>query len=160
MQTVAVLQISKLPTKQIYLIYRKVASSRLSRLVAHTGIFRLFMKGNFDAYVLWPLDKMVQNWIVDLSIPRNFTALKIKYRWNLWLNYHTYIHHKNFLLKTIHAKEVIFITEFAILWRKPPFYRVKCIFQKKALGMEGFPNITNYWFYLKVSRSWNKIVES
>ena len=34
-------------------------------LVAHFHIFRLFMKGNFDGYVLWPLDKMVQNWIVD-----------------------------------------------------------------------------------------------
>ena len=32
-------------------IYRKVASSRLSRLVAHPSIFRLFMKGKFDAYV-------------------------------------------------------------------------------------------------------------
>ena len=33
-------------------IYRKVVSSRLSRLVAHFQIFRLFMKGKFDAYVL------------------------------------------------------------------------------------------------------------
>ena len=32
--------------------YRKVASSRLSWLVAHSGIFRLFSKGKFDAYVL------------------------------------------------------------------------------------------------------------
>ena len=32
--------------------YRKVASSRLSRLVAHFQFFRLFMKGKFDAYVL------------------------------------------------------------------------------------------------------------
>ena len=32
--------------------YRKVASSRLSRLVEHLSIFRLFMKGKFDAYVL------------------------------------------------------------------------------------------------------------
>ena len=32
--------------------YRKVASSRLSRLVAHFHVFRLFMKGKFDAYVL------------------------------------------------------------------------------------------------------------
>ena len=30
----------------------KVASSRLSWLVAHSRIFRLFMKGKFDAYVL------------------------------------------------------------------------------------------------------------
>jgi hypothetical protein len=47
--------------------YRKVISSRLSRLVVHPRIFRLFMKRNFDAYVLWPLDKMVQNWIVYCS---------------------------------------------------------------------------------------------
>ena len=32
--------------------YRKVASSSLSRLVAHFWVFRLFMKGKFDAYVL------------------------------------------------------------------------------------------------------------
>ena len=33
-------------------IYHKVASSRLSRLVAHSRIFRLFIKGKFDPYVL------------------------------------------------------------------------------------------------------------
>ena len=32
--------------------YRKVMSSRLSRLVAYSRIFRLFMKGKFNAYVL------------------------------------------------------------------------------------------------------------
>ena len=32
--------------------YRKVTSSSLSRLVAHSRIFRLFMKGNCDAYVM------------------------------------------------------------------------------------------------------------
>ena len=32
--------------------YSKVASSGLSRLVAHLRISRLFMKGKFDAYVL------------------------------------------------------------------------------------------------------------
>ena len=31
--------------------YRKIASSRLSRLVANARIFRLFMKGKFDAYL-------------------------------------------------------------------------------------------------------------
>ena len=31
-------------------IYRKVVSSRLPRLVAHLTIFRLFMKGKFDAF--------------------------------------------------------------------------------------------------------------
>ena len=32
--------------------YRKVASSSMSRLVAHIQIFRRLMKGKFDAYVL------------------------------------------------------------------------------------------------------------
>ena len=40
---------------QFLLNYRKVASSRLSWLVAHFRIFRLFMKWEFDGYVLWPL---------------------------------------------------------------------------------------------------------
>ena len=47
--------------------YRKVASSRLSRMVAHPRIFRLLMKGKFDGYVPWPLTKRIQNWIVDRS---------------------------------------------------------------------------------------------
>ena len=32
--------------------YRKVASSRMSRLVAQLRIIKLFIKGKFDAYVL------------------------------------------------------------------------------------------------------------
>jgi len=57
--------------------YSKVVSSRLSQLVAHLRIFRLFMKGKFDAYVLWPLAKRVQNWIVDRSTARDFTVYGI-----------------------------------------------------------------------------------
>ena len=48
-----------------WISYRKVMSSRLPCLVAHLRNFRLFMKGKFDAYELWPLAKRVQNWIVD-----------------------------------------------------------------------------------------------
>ena len=57
-------------------IYRdlQVASSRLSWLVAHIRIFRRFIKGKFDAYVLWPLAKKFQNWLVDQSIAREFTV--------------------------------------------------------------------------------------
>ena len=33
-------------------IYRKVASRSTSRLVARSKVFRLFMKGKFDPYVL------------------------------------------------------------------------------------------------------------
>ena len=51
-------------SSDLIFIYRKVASSRLWWLVALPRIFRLFMKETFDSYVLWPLDKMVQNWIV------------------------------------------------------------------------------------------------
>ena len=47
--------------------YPEVASSRLYWSVVNPRIFRMLMKGNFDAYVLWPLDKMVQNWRVDRS---------------------------------------------------------------------------------------------
>ena len=35
------------------------------------------MKGKFDAYVLWPLSKKFQNWIVDRSTARDFTVCKI-----------------------------------------------------------------------------------
>ena len=54
--------------------YRKVTSSSVSWLVAHQSIFRMFMKGKFDAYVLWPLAKRVQNWIVDWSTAHDFTV--------------------------------------------------------------------------------------
>ena len=57
--------------------YHKVASSSLSRLVAHLRIFRLFIKGKFDTYVLWPLAQRVQNWIVDRSTARDFTVTVI-----------------------------------------------------------------------------------
>ena len=57
--------------------YRKVASNRLSQLEAHFYIFRLFMKGNFDAYVLWPLVKKFQNWIVDQSTACKFMVFDI-----------------------------------------------------------------------------------
>ena len=36
----------------VILNYRKVASSNTSRFEAHAGLFRLLMKGTFDAYVL------------------------------------------------------------------------------------------------------------
>ena len=32
------------------------------------------MKGKFDAYVLWPLAKSFQNWIVYRSTARHFTV--------------------------------------------------------------------------------------
>ena len=59
---------------QVCHIYCKVTSSRLSLLVALPRIFRRLMKGKFDAYVLWPLAKKFQNWIVDQSTARNFTV--------------------------------------------------------------------------------------
>ena len=39
----------------VLLEYRKVASRSTSRLVVRPRIFRLFMKGKFDPYALWPL---------------------------------------------------------------------------------------------------------
>ena len=66
--------------------YRKVSSSRLSWLVAHLRIFRLFMKGKFDVYVLWPLAKRVQNWIVDRFTARDFTLLMIHFFYVKFMN--------------------------------------------------------------------------
>ena len=43
------------------IVYRKVVSSRLSWLVAHFHIFRLFTKRKFDAYLLCFLAQKVQN---------------------------------------------------------------------------------------------------
>ena len=55
--------------------YRKVANSSPSRLVARFQTFRRLMKGKFDAYVMWPLAKNSQNWIVDQSTARYFTEI-------------------------------------------------------------------------------------
>ena len=56
----------------------KVSSSRLSWLVAHARIFRLFMKGKFDTYELWHLAKRVQNLKVDWSTACNFTVCTLE----------------------------------------------------------------------------------
>ena len=45
-------------------MHRKVESSSMSWLVARLRIFRLFMKGKFDAYIMWPLDKKIQNFLL------------------------------------------------------------------------------------------------
>ena len=39
-------------SEDIFLIHRKVASSRPSPIEAHAGLFRLLMNGIFDPYVL------------------------------------------------------------------------------------------------------------
>ena len=33
------------------------------------------MKGNFDAYLLWPLDKIFQKWVVDKASKANSSRL-------------------------------------------------------------------------------------
>ena len=40
-------------------MYRKMASSNMSHLEAHVGLFRLLMKGIFGPYVLSSFDKKV-----------------------------------------------------------------------------------------------------
>ena len=54
----------------LHMMYRKVASSRLSHLVT------LFMMGKLDAYIPWPLAKRVQNWIVDWCTAWDFTVFQ------------------------------------------------------------------------------------
>ena len=38
----------------------------------------MFMKGKFDAYVLWPLANKLQDWIVDRSNACDFTVCTMK----------------------------------------------------------------------------------
>ena len=47
----------KLMGKKLQLTYCVVVSTSPSHLEAHAGLFRMHMKGIFDAYVLWPFDK-------------------------------------------------------------------------------------------------------
>ena len=57
--------------------YRKVASRSMFQLVAYLRIFRMFMKGKFEAYVLWPLAKSFQDWIVAWSTACDVTVCYI-----------------------------------------------------------------------------------
>ena len=42
-----------------FLTYLRVASSNTSGLEPRPGLYRLLMKGIFDAYALWPFDKKI-----------------------------------------------------------------------------------------------------
>ena len=64
--------------------YCKVLSRNTSWLVAHPRTFRLFMKGKFDAYVLRPLAKTLQNWIIGRITAHDFTVCT-KYNNFLWV---------------------------------------------------------------------------
>ena len=47
------------------------------------------------------------------------------------ISYHIYIHHKDFFFEIpLCRNKVIFSTEFAILQKRPHFYKVKCIRRK------------------------------
>ena len=54
--------------------YCIVASASLFRFEAHTGLFRLLMKGIFDPYVLWPFDKKLIFYLVTRISTRRFTV--------------------------------------------------------------------------------------
>ena len=69
----------------LHFTYRRVSSSSLSRIVAHFWIFRRLLKGKFDAYVVWPLAKNVQNLIVDRSTARNFTVFNFDLADQSWV---------------------------------------------------------------------------
>ena len=58
-------------------IYRKVANS------STFSDFQKAFVGEIDAYVLWPLAKKFQNWIVEWSTARDFTVCK-----QIWLGVH------------------------------------------------------------------------
>jgi hypothetical protein len=77
------------PRKEYKIRYRKVASTSPSRFEANAGLFRLFVKGIFDAYELWPFGKKfifelvmgvrTSNSTVDLRPQINITKRKLLY---------------------------------------------------------------------------------
>ena len=64
----------------IFFEYRKVASSNTSRFEAHAGLFKLLMKGIFDAYVLWPFDQKCVFEFLRRVNTRDFTLIEIAHR--------------------------------------------------------------------------------
>ena len=63
------------------------------------------MKGEFDAYVLWPLAKKFHNWIVDGSVACDFTVcISANKEWEL--EKETKVNSESLLIK---SSEIIFI---------------------------------------------------
>ena len=68
------------------------------------------MKGKSDAYVLWPLAKKFQNWIVDRSTTRDFTVLK-----RHWVGF-SYPSTKDFFLFTFMGLRLCTQNEHIMTW--------------------------------------------
>ena len=71
-QTLQYMFVFKFQVRHAILDYREIASSNTSR--AHADFFRLFMKGIFGPYVLWPLKKKLIFWIVTCVSARDYTV--------------------------------------------------------------------------------------
>ena len=134
-----------------------VGSSRLFQLVAHPSIFRLFMKGKFDAYVLWSLAQRVQNWIVDRSTARNFTVynklvglvLTLISKYNL-------LRHEKYLFLWWHrgvAKWPHFFLVFLI-------FQYYCCREKKKNDINSYVHILGRYFkmYLALNLLFSKFI--
>ena len=63
-----------------------IKSRVLTRYEAHAGLFRLSMKGIFNAYILWPFGKNFIFELVSRVRTRDYTVLMIKNSRNKTLN--------------------------------------------------------------------------
>ena len=106
-------------------------------IVAHSRIFRLFMKGKFDAYVLWPLAKRVQNWMVGRSTAPDFTVFIFFIKKNV-VNHQYY---KN-------SREM---------------WKCRCMYNRKLLFLKWFYSILRGWFLkwqlLLTSLQWGGLIK-
>ena len=84
------------------------------------------MKEKFDAYVLWPLSKRVQNWIVDRSTAPNFMVSKL-------------------VSPTHHISSTVLLS--TTLWSK-------CMFEKRLLIVEAEWLTVKSTFICKSSDEW------
>ena len=94
--------------------YRKVSSNRRSWLVANPSIFRLFIRGKFDAYVMWSLAQRVRNWIVGRSTVRDFMVFM---SWAFAFSQFSKLIH-GCIQKNWH---VIFFTFIALIQKREPY---------------------------------------
>ena len=73
------------------------------------------MKVKFDAYLLWPLAKNFQNWIVDRSTARNFRVLFLTLKVHIWWVLGKYVRKFEISLKMLEKTQNFCIRKFVLM---------------------------------------------
>ena len=94
-------------------------------------------EGKFDALVLWPLSKKLQNWIVDWSTARDFTISK-------YLDY--IVNFMNFILflgdMVVATKTILDLEEWDLVLAK--LHRYDIFINKVSISFSQYSNSGDY----------------